>query len=71
LLGASPGASVSTNIILEIIQKCFSETLASTEGHERMKRMIPSYDEDLAQVDMSERHATLSHGALQSLDLLD
>lgn len=71
LLGASPGASVSTNIILEIVRKCFSETLASTDGHERMKRMIPSYDEDLTQADMNERQAILNQAALESLHLLD
>ncbi len=47
LLGASPGASVSVNIVLEVIKKCFPQLLASPEGHARMKEMIPTYDEDL------------------------
>ena len=42
LLGASPGASVSVNIILEIVQDCFSHLLKTQAGHKRMKEMIPS-----------------------------
>ena len=47
LLGASPGASVSVNIVLEVIKKCFPQLLASPEGHARMKEMIPAYDVDI------------------------
>jgi malate dehydrogenase (quinone) len=47
LLGASPGASVSVNIILEVIKKCFPHLLSTVEGHARMKEMIPTYDEDI------------------------
>ena len=47
LLGASPGASVSVNIVLEVIKKCFPQLLATAEGHARMKEMIPTYDEDI------------------------
>ena len=46
LLGA-PGASVST--ILEVIKRCFADSLETPEGHARMKAMIPSYDEDPTQ----------------------
>src|SRR6185436_15602325 len=47
LLGASPGASVSVNIVLEVIKKCFPHLLATPEGHARMKAMIPTFDEDI------------------------
>ncbi len=47
LLGASPGASVSVNIMLEVIKKCFPHLLSSPEGKARMKAMIPTYDEDI------------------------
>lgn len=47
LLGASPGASVSVNIVLEVIKKCFPALLASPEGHARMKAMIPTFDLDI------------------------
>jgi malate dehydrogenase (quinone) len=47
LLGASPGASVSVNIVLEVIKLCFPHLLATPEGKARMKAMIPTYDEDI------------------------
>lgn len=49
LLGASPGASVSVNIALEVIRTCLPHLLRSAEGHSRMKQMIPTYNEDLKQ----------------------
>ena len=49
LLGASPGASVSANIALEVIQRCFPEKLRATDDRALMKAMIPSYDTDLRQ----------------------
>jgi len=70
LLGASPGASVSTNIIVEIIQKCFSEKLADKACHERMKTMIPSFDVDLIPADQAELQADLSREAKRSLKLI-
>lgn len=47
LLGASPGASVSVNIVLEVVRKCLPHLLAAPVGHARMKAMIPGFDEDL------------------------
>ena len=47
LLGASPGASVSVSIALEVIKTCLPQLLKTTDGHARMKQMIPTYDEDL------------------------
>jgi malate dehydrogenase (quinone) len=47
LLGASPGASVAVNIALETIKSCLPGLLATSEGRARMKKMIPTYDEDL------------------------
>ena len=49
LLGASPGASVSVSIALEIVQTCLPHLLASAEGQERMRQMIPTFDIDLKQ----------------------
>ena len=49
LLGASPGASVAVNIAIETIKTCLPHLLSTTEGRSRMKRMIPTYDEDLKQ----------------------
>lgn len=48
LLGASPGASVSANIALQVIQRCFPEKLRTPEGYARMKAMVPTFDVDLS-----------------------
>jgi malate dehydrogenase (quinone) len=47
LLGASPGASVSVNIVLEVIKTCLPQLLQTSEGKARMKEMIPTYDVDI------------------------
>jgi malate dehydrogenase (quinone) len=49
LLGASPGASVSVNIALEVIRTCLPQLLSSSDGRKRMSEMIPTFDEDLTQ----------------------
>jgi malate dehydrogenase (quinone) len=46
LLGASPGASVSVRIMLNILEKCFGEQLQNG-WRERLKLMIPSYGRSL------------------------
>lgn len=47
LLGASPGASVSVNIVMEVVKKCFPQLLDSPEGKARMREMIPTWDVDI------------------------
>ena len=47
LLGASPGASVAVNIAVETVKTCLPHLLATAEGRDRMRRMIPAYDTDL------------------------
>ena len=49
MLGASPGASVAVNIALEVVQTCLPHLLASSDGCERMRQMIPIFDVDLKQ----------------------
>ena len=70
LLGASPGASVSANIILEIVRDCFGDWLDKEDGHQRMKKMIPSFDETLMAPEMADRQAALSEQAERSLQLI-
>ena len=43
LLGASPGASVSVAVMLEVIRRCFKEKAMSEEWQRKLKEMIPSY----------------------------
>ncbi|MCX7392618.1 MAG: malate dehydrogenase (quinone) [Planctomycetales bacterium] len=69
LLGASPGASVSVNIMLEVIKKCFPSLLASPDGRTRMKLMIPTYDEDIKLAANSERFYAVHQAADEILQL--
>ena len=43
LLGASPGASVCVNIVLEVAQKCFGDLFARDEVQQKLVEMIPTY----------------------------
>ena len=47
LLGASPGASTSVNILLEVLEKCFKDEVVG--AREKLKEMIPSYQNTLEQ----------------------
>jgi malate dehydrogenase (quinone) len=47
LLGASPGASVSTQAMLDVIERCFPEQLAQADRQQTLKKLIPSYGESL------------------------
>ncbi len=47
LLGASPGASVSVNIVLEVIKLCFPKLIENPESRARLKEMIPTVDVDI------------------------
>ncbi len=42
LLGASPGASVCVNIVLEVARKCFGELFTRDEVQQRLLDMIPT-----------------------------
>ena len=43
LLGASPGASTSVSIMLNVLKQCFSEEMKSDNWNTQLKKMIPSY----------------------------
>ena len=45
LLGASPGASISVQAMLAVIERCFKSRLQSAEWQQKLKTMIPSYGE--------------------------
>lgn len=47
LLGASPGASVSVNIMLAVIKIAFPEKLSSAEGQQKLSRMVPFWNKDI------------------------
>lgn len=47
LLGASPGASTSVSIMIDLLKRCFAEKFKSEEWQKKLKEMIPSYGESL------------------------
>lgn len=47
LLGASPGASTSVWIMLEVLKKCFPEQMASQTWQQKLRTMIPSFGHNL------------------------
>ncbi len=48
LLGASPGASTAVSIMLDLIRRCFPEQTASEAWQRKLREMIPSYGQSLA-----------------------
>ncbi len=47
MLGASPGASTSVAIMLNVIERCFSNRLDHGGWIDKLRKMIPSYGESL------------------------
>jgi malate dehydrogenase (quinone) len=66
LLGASPGASVSVNIVLEVIQKCFPHLIASP----RMAEIVPTYGTDYRKPELAARFNVLAETARKQLKLI-
>jgi len=49
MLGASPGASTAVWIIVQVIERCFPEKLKKGGWSVKLKEMIPSYGQSLAE----------------------
>ncbi|MEZ4802843.1 MAG: malate dehydrogenase (quinone) [Gelidibacter sp.] len=47
LLGASPGASTSVYIMLEVLKKAFPEIIQSEKGERLLKEMVPTWNKPL------------------------
>ena len=47
MLGASPGASTSVAIMLQVIERCFSSQMDHGGWIDKLRKMIPSYGESL------------------------
>jgi len=69
LLGASPGASTSVAIVLQVLENCFSKKLADPTIRARLAEMIPSTALDLSLPENAEKFRTLHARALQRLAL--
>lgn len=70
LLGASPGASVSTQVMFECIKKCLPELLEDPEGQVRMSEMIPNWNEDLKVPPARDRFLEIHGKAMVDLNLI-
>ena len=57
LLGASPGASISVQAMIEVIERCFKKQVRTSDWKHKMKEMIPSYGETLDE-NLELLHAT-------------
>jgi malate dehydrogenase (quinone) len=47
LLGASPGASVTVQAMIEVLEECFGEQMKTPLWQAKMKEMVPSYKQSL------------------------
>ena len=47
LLGASPGASVSVQAMIDVLERCFSTQLKTADWQQKIKQLVPSYGESL------------------------
>jgi malate dehydrogenase (quinone) len=49
MLGASPGASTAVWIMIQVIERCFGEKLTAAGWSDKLKELIPSYGQSLAE----------------------
>jgi malate dehydrogenase (quinone) len=67
LLGASPGASVSVQAMINVIERCFKSELNNAEWQQKLKALVPSYGESL--VDDANLLKQVRARTLKALDL--
>jgi malate dehydrogenase (quinone) len=67
LLGASPGASVAVQAMINIVERCFRERMQDAGWQQRMKEMIPSYGQSL--VENADLLRSVRARTLSTLDL--
>ena len=69
LLGASPGASVCVNIVLEVIQTCLPHLLNSEQGKARIKEVVPTFGRNAIQPENASWFKEVSKKASENLQL--
>jgi malate dehydrogenase (quinone) len=67
LLGASPGASTSVAIMINVLKKCFPTQMKSNEWVAKLKQIIPSYEQSLADNDALCKQVRASSAAVLEL----
>lgn len=68
LLGASPGASTSVAVVLEVLDRCFKEEMQTPEWKATMKEMVQTYDESLA--DNQQRYDEVKASSHKTLGIV-
>lgn len=69
LLGASPGASTTVTIMLNLINRCFPEKAKSPEWQAKFKEMIPSYGTKLRDNAALTEEMTIKTSKVLGLDM--
>ncbi len=70
MLGASPGASTSVAIMLEVIERCFTDRLDHGGWIDKLRALIPSYGESLiTNTDLCKRVRADTAAALNIVNL--
>lgn len=67
LLGASPGASVAVQAMIDVIERCFSQQMKTSDWQQKMKTIVPSYGESL--VENAELLKRIRQHTLKTLNL--
>jgi len=67
LLGASPGASVSVSIALDVLRTCLPQLMESEAGKARLREMVPSYGIDIKLDQNAESFLAMSSETDRSL----
>lgn len=70
LLGASPGASVSVKIMLEVLEIVFPEKLASTQWQKKLDLMVPFWNRDIRNYETEFKKVQAEASELLKLDVL-
>jgi malate dehydrogenase (quinone) len=68
LLGASPGASVSVQAMIDVLERCFSTQLRTANWQQKMKQLVPSYGESL--IEDADLLKTVRKRTLNTLNLI-
>ena len=69
LLGASPGASTSVSVMLNVLNRCFPKQMESKEWKDKLSEMIPSCG--LSLVDDSKLCKDIRNATSKELNLVE
>lgn len=68
LLGASPGASVAVQAMINVIERCFGSQMETSAWQRKMKTLVPSYGKSL--VENAALLKTVRNRTLKTLELV-